>query len=216
MGEYLIQIKGSNVPIKLNGKTEQYNDGDWVKVGKLTAMALIDDNKAIMQNPKELIDPEGIVVYAPESELHEVTLFVDVPTVGMNPDTKITDTYNLFMDKGYCFKQKNAPGLIRNPSRFAQFFEVLHDFDVALILRDYVKTVKDYGREIVVTQDIVGDMRIMSYQTCCVGIANSKNGRAFYEAWQKENERGDYQALVRALFQVKPTVYYFTPEWGIV
>ena len=215
MGEYLIQIKANRVPIKLNGVQEYYNNGDWVKVGKLVAMALIDEGKAVIQNPKDLLDPKGVAVYAPEIELHELQLFWEFPTVGFNPTSQLAEPINIFLDRGYCFKDKSSPSVIRNPSRFANMVEVLHDFDVTLILRDFTKTVQSFGRELEVTRQAVSDLRIMSYQTCVVGIQNTKLGKAFYKAWQAENENGEYQALVRALFAVKPTVYYFTPDWGI-
>lgn len=218
MGKYDIRILRDNTRISQHGKIEIYNSGDWLTVGRMEAMTLVAEGKAELQDTNGLLDTTGTAVYAPESELDELTLFFTIPTIGINPCPvdAIDNQYNLFLDAGYCFKDKKSPEIIRNPSKFAFVFEYMKEHDVVLILRDYNTTVAAFGRELLATEKHTFDNRVMSYQTCAVGIQNTKTGLEFYQAWQDEKENGEFNALVRALFIVKPTVYYLPPEWGLL
>ena len=218
MGKYDIRIIKDKTRISQHGKVELYNTGDWLSVGRMEAMTLVAEGKAEMQDTKGLLDTKGTAVYVPESGIDELTLFFKIPVIGINPYPvdAINSQYNLFLGGGYCYKSKNSPEIIRNPSKFAFVFEYMKTHDVVLILRDYNKTVAELGRELSATEKHSYDNRVMSYQTCAVGIQNTKIGLEFYKAWQDEKANGEFNALVRALFIVKPTVYYLPPEWGLM
>lgn len=215
MGNYLIRIIKDGVVIHKSGTKETFNRGDWIEVGRKEAMTLVAENKAEMTDYKALLDTEGTAVYVPKGGLDNLKLFFEMSLKSDEFPGELSHDYNLFLDEGYCFQDKNSPHVIRNPAQFAFLFEYLHDFDTVLILRDFTKTVGEMGREMDITQKHTFDNRVMSFQTCAVGIANTKYGREFYEAWQDEKENGEYNALVRALFIVKPTVYYLAPNWGL-
>jgi len=194
------------------GVMQTYRAGDWIDVGKQTAMLWLSRGEAEIPSFKReqtLITGEaGVVIRAATVEPFkaqfqlikmELTLTTGEP----------------------CIAFKNT--LIWNPAAqlrtelISAGFGMLETWEIATPLYSYDELAIHIGsdEDRKRTQKVVRDLRIPVYDTRLIFVRNCENTRNLFDAWTNEMDaHGDERlAFMRAFYQVKPLMLALPATW---
>ena len=191
-----------------------YHVGEWVEIGTDTALKWIAAKHAEALPYDGMFTIENAGIVHSESTKKAKVPFKNIP-VGTGDFTPCFER-NLFLNAPYSFADRDSPDVIRNIGKLYQFFELLKTWDVILVLSSFQqnasKAVSDAEGKL--TKALVHDLRVPYYQQCVIGARDNEAGRAFLEALRAELPKGRILASLRAIYRVKPLVYYLPPNFG--
>jgi len=197
--------------LEIQGKPVMRNPGDWVNVGKQTAMRWIGAGEAWIPDRQmvRLIEDDSGIVFLGDTN----TAMSTAAAYGSKVATCISDVPTL----------KFGRTLLWNPSLSFQGemlpvgFGLLDRWQIAVPLCDYsmlachVGTEEDRAR----TEQVVHDLRIPLYETRLQFVRRSPDMEQFIEQWQEQMADGGdpRQAFLRALYIHKPLILALPTKW---
>jgi len=209
MGDRWIQLK-SIKNIERSGRMRQYHPGDWVAVGKQTALRWIAEGSAY--DPKMTIksyvgDDYGIRI------LHN-------PSVG-NKILSSDERGDIpFMTEGPILPWESTlvwnPGAVLRKELIAVGFGFLDVWQMAIPLIDYETMALNTGNkdDQDKTRELVGDLRIPMYDPSLIFVHKCAETIEIFRLWEQEDDSlQNEHALLRAIFKVKPLVLPLPPNW---
>lgn len=198
--------------IDRQGKLRTYHPGDWVDVGKQTAMLWMSRGDAEIPSFKRdtyKIGEAGVIIRGAESTEPYQAHF-DV--------TKLTLT--LIVGEPYLAFDKTMIWHPKAPLRselIAPGFGFLDTWEIAMPLYSYDELAIHIGNEKdrAKTQAVVRDLRIPLYDTRLIFVRHCENTQRLFKIWGDENEAGDDErlAFMRAYYQVKPLMLALPITW---
>jgi hypothetical protein len=191
--------------IEVAGRQQQYQAGDWVRVGKQLALQWIADGKVISPFPESVTveEPEGtsgLMIFGHSDDAPE--LGIDVSDDGL---------WELRWHKTG-FWSSDAPV---NAAMFAVGFGLITNWEIAVPLWDYRHLARDEQMdddERAYTQRIIRDLRVPLYDIRLMFVRRCENTRRLFEVWEGESERTRLSFL-RSLYRVKPLVLALPASW---
>ncbi len=199
--------------IDRSGKNHTYHPGDWVDVGKQTALLWMSSGDADIpsfRREKFMVGEAGVVVVGVEN----TTPFED--RFGL---TKLTlsligsETPYIAFNKTMCWNTK-VPLRVE---LVAAGFSFLDTWEIAAPIYSYdelaIHVEGDAARAR--TQKVIRDLRVPMYDTRLFFIRHCENTQRLFAAWQTENETGDDDRLtfLRAYYAVKPLMLALPVTW---
>lgn len=193
-----------------DGLSRTYYPGDWVDVGKQTALRWIADNEArtFAPGPEIAIGPDAGVVVPPGREaairqLADMNLGLTV-TVG---EPRLTHERTLLWD-GLAPLRIDLLGV---------GFGFLDRWHVAAPLDSYERLVADIGtpEEREQTVRVIRDGRVPAYDPRVVFIRRCFEGQSFLDAWLEiaPGGRDDRLQMIEALYVTRPLVLALPTSW---
>lgn len=205
-----IQLRtNKQVPDK-TGRPVQKHKGDWVEVGKQTAMLWLSDGSAVA------FDAELAKIMPANSGM------VMSPSSGEPLKQQITTTYEglqVVVGEPHLPFTRTVLWNTRTPIRhmlFAVGLAQLSKWQVAIPLFNHKLVASQIGNETDrnLTAKILPDLRVPVYQTDLIFVKKSKSTIALIELWLEECKKGDARlAWLRALYEIKPLYTAFPASW---
>jgi len=200
----LVQAKNTSI----SGKYIRAEAGDWIDVGKQTALMWIADGSA--QIPEALdfthISGElsGIATDDRELLTKRTSQFQDVKIEEMTKPTLIWDR-TAWIDSA----------LELRPELLPIGFGMLDTWQIAVPLYDYKVLAYHYGEEgeREKTKQVVRDLRCLMYDTRLVFARNDTECNQVFDLWNKEG--GGMLAFLRAIYTVKPFILALPSTWTL-
>lgn len=205
--------------VDLDGKAKQYRKGDWIEVGKQTALYWISQKIAIKRNfdvVKEYVDStSGIVVYS-ENELNKTTTDVltnlkkDLKDIEFKVSTEKQMLYseNMIWNTAAKFKRELVP----------ISFRLLKNWQLAIPLHSYNELACHIGNEDEreYTKSIIHDLRVPVYNTNLIFVRRCDDTKQLFDLWNEEKQKypNDILAFHRAYYQVKPVLCALPVSWA--
>lgn len=184
-----------------------YRPGDWVEVGKQTALSWIASGQARAVQPVKMALGSGSgVVLTRDHQGAQATLdkFV-VPYCIADPRLEWART--LVWDPAVKFRWELAPVA----------FKFLDTWEIAAPLLSYETLARDLGteEEREATQSIIRDLRVPVYDTSLMFVRRNRTTRQLFDRWQEERSSGSDERLrfLRALYQTRPLVLALPVGW---
>lgn len=194
--------------IDVNGTTRRYFPGDWVDVGKQTALQWIAANEARVPNPLRsglLIAGSGVGVWGTHAHEHPGLPEVEFTAL---PET-LSIPYHLT-----CLWQ---PPLRLSTDLLAAGFGLLQTWQIAVPLWNYDVLANGVGKGEAQarTKAVVRDLRIPLYDVRLIFLRRCPETEQLLAVWNEERKTGDPDQLtfLRALYQVKPLVLALPMTW---
>lgn len=214
-----IQLKIAKT-IQDRGESRRYQAGDYVNVGKQTALLWLSQNEAIMpgvnyMQETGLSDGAGAVIIGQE---------IDGPHPGRaaltDKNTPIIDTivspdYTLQFDKTLFWD-----GLVPMRKELIPIgLSMLDTWQIAIPLHSYSEMASQVGDEAerAITAKIIPDLRVPLYETGLMYVKKCSDTVRLFAAWRRELERGSSAdgrlAFLRALYQTPLLVLALPVSW---
>lgn len=213
MGDRWVQLK-SLKNIERHGKLRQYHPGDWVAVGKSTALRWIAEGEAF--DPKAQIrefvgNDFGIRIVNNSGNIGREILAQagdgdPIPTATEGP--LLPWELTLIWD----------PATLLRKELLSTGFNFLSTWQVACPLMEY-KTMAsntggpdDKGR----TSDLIGDLRVPVYDPRLIFVKRCGDTRKMIEVWEEErgfSPSSPHHAFLRAVYITKPLILALPPNW---
>lgn len=190
-----------------NGTQKRYQPGDWVCIGKQTAMRWVAAGEARIPNAIKnglLMAGSGIGVWGrPDAQ-------PQLPDIEFTPlPEKLSLPYHLT-----CLWQ---PPYKLKTDGLAAGFDLLKVWQVACPLWNYDVLAKDVGSAVAQerTKSVVHDLRIPVYDIRLIFLRRCPETEQLVEQWNEERESGDHDQLtfLRALYIVKPLILALPMTW---
>lgn len=197
--------------IDRGGRNIVYRPGDWVDVGKQTAMLWMSRGEAEIPSYRRetmIAGEAGVVIKAAavepfEAAFHltklELTLTVGDPCISFH--------------KTMCW----SPEIPLRPELVGAGFAFLDTWEIAAPLLSYDELAVHIGSEAdrAKTAAIVRDLRIPVYDTRLLFIKNCDNTKRLFDRWTDEREAGGDErlAFMRAFYEVKPLMLALPVTW---
>lgn len=190
--------------IEQHGATMRYHPGDWVEVGKQTAM---------------------LWVGAGDAWLPDVSLLTQFADCGVICDEKTTPPAlpgTVTVKRGRAELAYSKTLLLNGGVKFrAELlpvgFALLENWQIAAPLFSYDQLAAHVGSEAEreQTKAMIRDLRVPLYDTRVIFVRRCKETRALLELWQSEHAAGgdDKLAFLRAFYQVKPILCALPQTW---
>lgn len=196
--------------VMVDGNVKRCYPGDWVDVGKSTALrwvsmgaARFPDNKV----PEGWARGCGIVTTADESVLARLGLG-DIATEKPGGDAAIPFPRTIFWDPDY--------PLVR-PYLLAVGLAKLELWQVGAPLHSYTKLALEFGTEQdrEATWKELGDLRVMVYDTRLLFVRDCLTTQGLLEAWEEEKRQAPESdlAFLRALNRTCPMILALPASW---
>jgi len=197
--------------IEVKGKMRTYNPGDWVDVGKQTALYWISEGSAWI--------PEGKAVNLMSVDCG-VFLWGDKDTgverlgdYAGKIDVESGDWPALPWVKTMIYN----PGLQLRRDLVPIGFSLLDTWQAAVPIWDYDKLALDLGdqAERDRTVGIIRDLRVPAYATDLMFVKRSDDTQRLMDVWRDEHWQGNDPRLsfLRALYQVRPVILALPTTW---
>lgn len=197
--------------IEKNGISRTYHPGDWVEVGKQTALRWINDGAARSAKPLAvgvLLGNCGIVVLGDAG--YAGKLDGALPGLALSqaaaPDVPYART--LLWQTSFSLRPELVP----------LGFKLLDHWEVAAPLVSYDELAIHIGtpEARARTQAVVRDLRVPVYEPRLLFVKRCRAGRELVSAWNEEKQSGDDDrlSLLRALYRVKPLLCALPCTWS--
>lgn len=197
----------SNKHISVNGATRRYQKGDWVEVGRQTAMEWVAAGEAIIPNTKRnglLLAGSGIGLWGGAT---------NPPNL---PDMEITHLDTLSLP--YHLTCLWQGGVKLRVERVTVGFGLLNTWQIAAPLWNYDQLAQDVGKPDAQgrTKAIIRELRVPLYDVRLIFVKRCPETEQLMDVWNKERETGDHDQLtfLRAVYQVKPLILALPMEWS--
>lgn len=200
--------------IEENGIMKQYHPGDWIDIGKQTAMLWISQGTAV--NPridvsKEYVDSTaGVVLVNSSNDKLIENIKHDINHIGIHMSDTHTMYYseNMILSNGINVKRELIP----------IGFKLLKNWQVAIPLYDYdtlaIHLGNDEEKEYV--KSVIHDLRVPVYNTNLIFIRRCDETKRLLEQWQLEHQVVKNMSLSFhvAMYKVKPILCALPTSWG--
>lgn len=204
-----------------NGKPVTHYPGDWVDVGKQTALLWIQrGDAAVPERGKygdfELSAGSGILILSGEPETE------DQP----NPARKALEPFAEQVDirvGARCLLWTKSmiwnPALDLRPDLVATGMMLLDSWQIAVPLGDYDQLASNTGSETERerTKAVTHDLRLPLYDTRLMFVRSCKETETLFERWEKEMaggaERDERHAFLRALYRTPLLILALPTTW---
>lgn len=200
-------LAGKTIP--LNGEARRYHPGDWVDVGKQTALAWI----AAGQAKAGKLSRGGS--YAPGScvSVHGGNMRAELVNLLAGVETFADGSFEMRRPKTLFYDVSlNAPRVEFWPIGF----NLLDKWDIACPLASYDVLARDIGseQERVQTERVIRDLRVPFYDTRLIFATNTKVVREMLREYAHERQAGDERlAFLRCLYVYKPCLLALPNSW---
>lgn len=198
------------------GKRRGYSPGDWVDVGKQTALQWLRSGEAVLPSQAsrqglgalvDLRDCQVVVTGGRDLQRDVLNLYPDLAVVS-GPDVAPTGK-TLYYD--------TTLGDVRL-DLWASAFGWLDRFDVVCPLLSYDKLAADLGtaKERALTKDVVRELRVPVYEPALLWLRHNATTVKLTVAYDHELKRGEgnrHLSFLRALYQTAPLVVAAPPTW---
>ena len=191
----------------IDGMARGYHPGDWVDIGKQSALALIarGDARAVEPVKFEAHPKAGIVLTgsAAQGKKHLARLQVEMATEEGQPRLEYERT--IIWDAAVPLRvDLLTPGLA-----------FLDKWEICVPLLSYTTLARDVGtaEERAATEAVIRDLRVPLYDTRLMFVRRCEATQRLFELWQ--GSTGDSKlAFLRALYTVKPIVLALPITWA--
>jgi hypothetical protein len=191
--------------ITQQGRRVPFQAGDWVEIGRATALEWIADGSAVardtaltrVQAPK---GGAGIMLFGAKKNDSGPDAGVPVAT---------DSVWELRWEKTL-FLQHGAPLVA---ALIPAGFLLLDRWEVAVPLWDYRKLAIEEGtdEDRARTAQVIRDLRVPMYDTRAIFVKRCEAGTALIEQWMAESP--DRLGFLRAMYRVKPLVVALPVTW---
>ena len=198
--------------IEVSGRTRTYHPGDWVDIGKQTALRWCADGIARAADVRALeLSGCGVIVAdaaqrersSPGDWLRSIAPGVEIAAPG---DDALPFPRTLLWDGG-----------VLRPELLGVGFRLLEKWEMAAPLWSYDQLASAIGSEAERerTRAVVRELRVPVYHTGLVFVRRCPTTRELMVAWAEEREgsREDKLAFLRAMYRVKPLLCALPPTW---
>ena len=199
------------------GVTRNLHPGDWIEVGKQTAMRWIADGSAAPAQPLVLeadLRGCGALVMtragggAPSLAVPQLSDTLKMLSVETSDEYTLRYARTLFWNPDYPLRPELVP----------LGFRVLDAWEVAVPVVSYDMLALHIGTpdERARTEAVIRDLRVMCYHPSLMFVRRCKAGKDFLQAWNEERASGDDErlALLRAIYRVKPLLCALPATWN--
>ena len=206
--------------IEVDGTSQTYHPGDWITVGKQSAMVMIAASEAIIANQDNLasIMPAGAHV-----------LLTRDPDDGGKLLSRLEATKLPFavLADGAAVSLLHSHMLILQPDTDIKVemipigFRLLEKWQMAVPIGDYHEMAIQIGtpadRDI--TEAVIRDLRVPYYDTRMIFVKRCADTKAFFETWGEEllalrGKTDARLAFLRAMYKVKPILCALPTLWS--
>ena len=197
--------------------TRNLHPGDWIEVGKQTAMRWIADGSAAPAQPLVLeadLRGCGALVMtragggAPSLAVPQLSDTLKMLSVETSDEYTLRYARTLFWNPDYPLRPELVP----------LGFRVLDAWEVAVPVVSYDMLALHIGTpdERARTEAVIRDLRVMCYHPSLMFVRRCKAGKDFLQAWNEERASGDDErlALLRAIYRVKPLLCALPATWN--
>lgn len=193
--------------IDQNGRTQTFFPGDWVEVGKQTALRWIADGEARVSVAESIPVPEGCGA----GVLRKLDQENADPFTGIVMPWKSVDTPGLYYERTLLWDALVPLRLELLGTGFA----LLERWDVAIPLLDYSTLAADLGtpEEREALTRIAHDLRVLVYDPRIVFIRRSEASSRFIDAWNELSGGDERLNVLQALYVTRPTILALPPSW---
>lgn len=204
--------------IDKQGRPRDYHPGDWVDVGKQTALLWISQGTAevpsFTRGGGVMLSGSGVVVRAPSATQYQSIfdgLKIGLSVVADGPRVAFDKTL-IWHPKAKLRTELIVPG-----------FNFLETWEIACPLYSYDELAAHIGNDAARerTKAVIRDLRVPVYDTRLIFARRCENVDRLFAAWDKESASGDDERLtfMRAFYQVKPLmlalpVTWHSPQYG--
>lgn len=212
MGDRWVQLKTIK-NIERNGKLRQYRPGDWVAVGKATALRWIAEGEA--SDPKAEIrefvgDDFGIRIVGSSGVGRDILSQAGdgdpIPTSIDGP--LLPWELTLIWD----------PASLLRKELLSIGFNFLSVWQVACPLMKYEVMASSIGgpEDKDITVKLIGDLRVPMYNPRLVFVKRCSDTREMIKVWKEEQELSPnslHHSFLRAIYRTKPLILALPPNW---
>lgn len=197
--------------IEKAGVSRTYYPGDWVEVGKQTALRWIADGAAQPGKPLPLDAAAGgcgVVLIAESGAAGRLDAVAPGLSVTQADAPTLPYARTLLWDAAFSLRPELMP----------LGFKLLENWEAAAPIVSYDELAIHIGtpeaRER--TQAMVRDLRVPVYDPRLLFVKRCRAGRELLDTWAAERASGDDDrlCLLRALYQVKPTLCALPVTWS--
>lgn len=196
--------------IEINGVGTNYRPGDWVDIGKQTALRWIAEGIAISPHPiNELLPPgSGVVFWRDASEaVRSRVTNTGIPCREFGTPQLLPFARTLFIGGDISARTGVIPIGMR----------LLDRWQVVCPLMSYELLAQQLGSEEdrALTKNVIHDLRVPVYQPDFLFVRRGLDGEALVARWLAEigPERDDRLAFLRALYITKPQICAAPASW---
>lgn len=197
--------------IDRQGVNHTYHPGDWIDVGKQTAllwMARGDAEIPSFRRETVITGEAGVVINA-----ETITSFEDKFTQTKLALTLTNGVPRMAFIKTLCWN----PAAHLRTELIGAGFGFLETWEIAMPLYSYDELAVHIaqGAAMERTKAVLRDLRIPVYDTRIIFVKHCENTQRLFDAWNKELESGDDDRLcfMRAYYTVKPLMLALPITW---
>jgi len=197
--------------IEVHGAWTQYAAGDWINVGKQTALLWMARGEA--EIPKFSAD-------ALQSETDAGVLLTNAPDVGrafLGDTFSETNTDEGILRLPWSKTLIWNPALPLRPHLIAIGFLLLDTWEIACPMLEYHRLATTVGslEEREATKGVIGDLRVPLYDPRLVFVKRTETTEDFVSVWLDESQGGEpHLALLRAIYRTKPLILALPCTWS--
>jgi hypothetical protein len=196
--------------IDIEGVQRSYHPGDWVNVGRQSAMAWLNDHTAELPSlaSRQQLDMDF-------SGCRAVLALGDKDTARRVADLlpRLRVCHNMEEAEGYERLVLAKPSATTRVDLWPAGFDWLTTWEVlAPLMADY-KTAADLGVGGERTLAVIGDLRVPAYDDRLVFLRRGQAAEDLLSLWREEEQYGPALALTRALYRAKPLLLALPPTW---
>lgn len=200
--------------LEVNGVKRNYKSGDWIEVGKQTAIQWINQDKArrVDFNPSdEYVDlTAGIVLVGSVNKNLLDNIKHDIPGIEVTnselPEMKFSE--NMIWVNGVKLKRENV-GVGFKLLKNWQMAVPLHSYDDLIVHQKMKRDEKEY------LTSVLHDLRVPFYNTNLIFVRRCSETKELFEQWQLELEQIENTNLAFhvAYYKVKPVLCALPVSW---
>lgn len=197
--------------IDRNGKNYVYHPGDWVDVGKQTALLWMARGDAEIPSYKRdtiitgeigvVINAETITPFEPQFGLTKLKLLM------------VTGSPHIAFNKTMCWN----PNAHLRPELVGAGFSFLDTWEIAMPIWSYDELAVHIGsnEDQEKTKKVIRDLRVPVYDTRLIFVRHCENTVNLFEKWLNAlDDGGDERlAFMRAYYEVKPLMLALPITW---
>lgn len=195
--------------IDIRGKQTKFSPGDWVEVGRQTALLWVNQGAAEIPNPErwgkfDIPGEAGVRVLANIEGIYPALAPFSENLVISNGPVELPYQRTMLWNPRQYLRRELVP----------LGFYLLDTWQIALPLQDYQRLAIRIGsdEERACTQKIIHDLRVPLYSTDLMFIKKCDVTEQLIELWQTGG--GDSSlSFLRALYLTKPLVLALPPTW---
>jgi len=194
--------------IEEKGVQRKCNAGDWVEVGKQTALLWLSDGSATLPNENDFqhLSGDDAIIVTDDKKNIKIAL-------PMYPDLQIHESLNpelhgernAWIRAGFNVRQELIP----------VGFSMLDKWQMAVPLQDYKILAQHLGdeQERAETVKVVRDLRCLVYDTKMIFARNEAEPQEVFRLWKRYNWTD--LGFLRALYEVKPFILALPSTWTL-